>query len=274
MPQDLTLITWLIFAPLAGLLVGSFLNVCVYRLPKNETIVKGHSYCPSCRHILSAADLVPVFSYLFLKRRCRYCRSKISARYAVVEAAVGIYFFLAAYSWQSIVTSPDLSQNLPVLMPGISSSLTYTLAVAADLVLFCGLGVWALILWDKKNPPSGLFVFCAGSVFTFFLLSPLATAISLLAGIICAGLVYLTSLMTYSRSSASKNAGQGYAGLVFMIHFGLPALIWISTFYIILPLILKITPPAATNILMRHRNKLPVFSLAFASLTAILLRLF
>lgn len=85
-----------VYAGLAGLLVSSFLNVAVYRLPHGETIVKGHSHCMSCGHPLGALDLVPVFSYLLLGRRCRYCRAPISSRYMTVELSGGIFFALAA----------------------------------------------------------------------------------------------------------------------------------------------------------------------------------
>lgn len=85
-----------IYAGVAGLLVASFLNVAVYRLPHGETIVKGHSHCMSCGHALGALDLVPVFSYLLLGRRCRYCRAPISGRYMTIELAGGVFFTLAA----------------------------------------------------------------------------------------------------------------------------------------------------------------------------------
>ena len=75
-----------------GLVIGSFLNVCAYRIPIGESVAKGRSYCPSCRHSLSALDLVPVFSYLLLGRRCRYCKSTISPRYAMVELLTAVCF--------------------------------------------------------------------------------------------------------------------------------------------------------------------------------------
>lgn len=73
------------FCFVLGLLIGSFLNVCIYRLPNEESIVTPPSHCGSCGHQLGALDLVPVFSWLFLKGKCRYCGAKVSARYALVE---------------------------------------------------------------------------------------------------------------------------------------------------------------------------------------------
>ena len=65
---------------LLGLIIGSFLNVLIYRLPRHESVSRGRSHCPSCHHQLSGLDLVPVFSYLLLHRRCRYCHQPLAAR--------------------------------------------------------------------------------------------------------------------------------------------------------------------------------------------------
>ena len=85
-----TLIYIIVFT--VGLLFGSFANVIIYRMPKEESIVFPPSHCPNCNTRLGALDLVPVFSWLLLKGRCRYCQEKISPRYAVVEILCGILF--------------------------------------------------------------------------------------------------------------------------------------------------------------------------------------
>ncbi len=77
---------------LYGLLIGSFLNVCIYRIPKEISVLAGKSFCPTCNHPLNPLDLVPVFSYLFLGRRCRYCKEPISSRYALIEILTGLVF--------------------------------------------------------------------------------------------------------------------------------------------------------------------------------------
>jgi leader peptidase (prepilin peptidase) / N-methyltransferase len=77
---------------LLGLFVGSFLNVCIDRLPRGQSLVHPPSHCPACRHKLGVLDLVPVFSYLWLRRRCRYCRAAIPARLPIVEAVTAIMF--------------------------------------------------------------------------------------------------------------------------------------------------------------------------------------
>lgn len=87
-------IVWLVYFAVVGVVIGSFLNVCIYRIPKEENIAYPPSHCGSCGKRLKAFDLVPVFSWLFLKGKCRYCGSKISPRYAVVELLTGLTFAL------------------------------------------------------------------------------------------------------------------------------------------------------------------------------------
>lgn len=80
-----------------GLIIGSFLNVCIYRLPRGESIVTPPSHCPACGVRLSPADLIPVVSYLLLRGKCRYCAARIHWRYPLVELLTG-GIFAVAYS--------------------------------------------------------------------------------------------------------------------------------------------------------------------------------
>lgn len=77
-----------------GLLVGSFLNVLVDRLPRGKSIIKGRSHCDKCKKELAWYDLVPLFSFLFLKGKCRYCRTPLSLYYPLIELTTGIMFAL------------------------------------------------------------------------------------------------------------------------------------------------------------------------------------
>lgn len=79
-------------AALFGLLIGSFLNVVAWRLPRGESLIKPRSKCPGCGTQLKAYDNVPVFSWLVLRGRCRGCGEKISARYPVVEAVTALLY--------------------------------------------------------------------------------------------------------------------------------------------------------------------------------------
>jgi leader peptidase (prepilin peptidase)/N-methyltransferase len=77
-----------------GLVIGSFLNVCIYRIPKEESIVFPPSHCSKCQHNLSPLDLVPVISYIFLRGKCKYCREKISIRYPLIESLNAILYLI------------------------------------------------------------------------------------------------------------------------------------------------------------------------------------
>jgi leader peptidase (prepilin peptidase) / N-methyltransferase len=85
-----------LFVTALGLVVGSFLNVCIHRLPLRESLLWPSSRCPHCRAPLRAYDNIPVVSYLILRGRCRTCRAPISLQYPVVELITGLVF-LAAY---------------------------------------------------------------------------------------------------------------------------------------------------------------------------------
>jgi len=106
----------LVFA--IGAVIGSFLNVLIYRLPLGLDFVSGFSYCPKCEHRLYPKDLVPIFSYLALGRKCRYCKERIPPRYMTVELLAGL---LAALSWTAFFPP--------------ASFLTHTLAAEASMVV-------------------------------------------------------------------------------------------------------------------------------------------
>lgn len=84
----------ILVASLAGLLIGSFLNVCVYRWPRDLSVVRPRSFCPGCDKTIAWYDNIPVLSYALLRGRCRYCRESIPWRYPLVELATAIAFGL------------------------------------------------------------------------------------------------------------------------------------------------------------------------------------
>ncbi|MBO4637780.1 MAG: prepilin peptidase [Clostridiales bacterium] len=95
-PVNVIYILYCVYAFLFGIVIGSFLNVVIYRLPVGRTIAKGHSMCMTCGHNLGPLDLVPLFSWLFLKGKCRYCGAPIASRYAKIESLTGIIFLINA----------------------------------------------------------------------------------------------------------------------------------------------------------------------------------
>jgi leader peptidase (prepilin peptidase)/N-methyltransferase len=86
------------YVTLLGLMLGSFMNVCIYRLPRGLSPVRPRSGCPACGHLIASYENVPIVSYLVLRGRCRKCRTPISPMYPIVEFITGAVF-LAGYLW-------------------------------------------------------------------------------------------------------------------------------------------------------------------------------
>ena len=111
-----------------GSMVGSFLNVCVYRLPRNESVVRPRSRCPKCGHLIAWYDNVPMISWLLLRARCRHCAEPISGVYPLVEGLTGVLFLLVFLRFGFTLASP-----------------VYMLLVAAlVLVTFVDLADWTI----------------------------------------------------------------------------------------------------------------------------------
>ena len=91
-----------------GLVVGSFLNVVIHRLPRGESLVRPGSHCPHCDHPVAPWDDVPVLSYLWLWGRCRHCRGRISWRYPAIELLTGVLFASVALRYGATALTPVL----------------------------------------------------------------------------------------------------------------------------------------------------------------------
>ncbi|MBM3813612.1 MAG: prepilin peptidase [Acidimicrobiia bacterium] len=88
-----------VLSVVAGLLIGSFLNVCVYRLPRDMSVTWPGSRCTTCGHAIAWYENVPVVSYLLMRARCRHCRAGIAWRYPAVEAVTAALFLLGYLTW-------------------------------------------------------------------------------------------------------------------------------------------------------------------------------
>jgi leader peptidase (prepilin peptidase)/N-methyltransferase len=110
----------IVVSGMAGLVVGSFLNVVVYRLPRRMSVVRPPSHCPSCGAQLTLVDLVPVLSWVALRGRCRHCGAPISGRYPVVELATGV---LCAGTAAALGTAWPLPSAAVVLVCALASSI-------------------------------------------------------------------------------------------------------------------------------------------------------
>ena len=82
-----------------GAMFGSFFTLAVYRIPLKKDITHERSFCPNCNHRLEFLDLIPIFSYIFLGGKCRYCGQKIRIRYLFLEVLSGVVFLLAFMSF-------------------------------------------------------------------------------------------------------------------------------------------------------------------------------
>jgi len=141
-----------VLVPLFGAVIGSFLNVCIHRLPRAESVAWPASHCPSCGQPIAAYDNIPIISYLLLRGRCRACGASISFRYPLVEAANAIAYvivfwvfgftvtacvYAALVSALLVVTGTDLSHYMipdAVTLPGIVIGL-----ICATLILPIGI---------------------------------------------------------------------------------------------------------------------------------------
>lgn len=118
-----------------GLLIGSFLNVCIYRIPEKQSVVVVRSHCMSCGKQIKWYDLVPLVSFLILRGRCRYCKAKLSWQYPAVEALNGILY------------------GIIVLVNGFNiTSILYCLATSALLAL-------SIIDWRTYEIPPSFNIF-------------------------------------------------------------------------------------------------------------------
>lgn len=172
-------------AALAGLLIGSFLNVCIYRLPLDLSVVTPRSFCPACDQPIAWYDNVPVFSYLALRGRCRKCGARIRLRYPIVELLTGAAFFAAVWMLGPTAAAIKFCVYAAILITLIFSDLEerilpdeFTLGGAVAGVIFAGFvpfdwGIMRLLLMRVDSPrlasmAESLFaaVFCGGALWT------------------------------------------------------------------------------------------------------------
>jgi leader peptidase (prepilin peptidase) / N-methyltransferase len=161
-----------------GLLVGSFLNVVAYRVPRKESIVEPPSHCPSCATRLTPLDLVPVGSWLALRGRCRHCHSAISARYPAVELLTGVVFALLGVRFSSSWALPAyLLFGAIVVVLSVIDLATLTLPRRIIHVGLLGGAVLLLVGALADGEPRRIWWAAAGAAiaFAFFFLVHLAS---------------------------------------------------------------------------------------------------
>lgn len=106
----------MIFGGFLGLMIGSFLNVCIHRWPKEESVIKPRSRCPGCGRMIAWYDNVPVISWLILRGRCRNCRAGISIQYPLIELAVGLIWFGMAWYYGPTLVAVQAAVFFTILL--------------------------------------------------------------------------------------------------------------------------------------------------------------
>src|SRR5437764_5432074 len=127
------------FLGVVGAIIGSFLNVVIHRLPREQSIVFPNSTCPKCRKPIKPYDNIPILSFLALRGRCRSCGARISPRYPAVEALTAALF--AAVTWHD----------------GLSFALAFDLAFTASLIALVFIDAEHMILHNAFTYPGMLF---------------------------------------------------------------------------------------------------------------------
>lgn len=160
----------LLYLFLIGLIMGSFYNVVGLRVPNNQSIVRPRSYCTNCRTTLTATELIPVFSYVLQRGKCRTCGTRISPFYPIFELVTAILFAISP-----LITG--LSKELVVALALISllviifvSDLTYMIIPNKVLMVFLPIFI-ALRIWSPLEPWHASIT---GAVFGFLLLLVIA----------------------------------------------------------------------------------------------------
>ena len=145
-----------------GLVIGSFSNVCIYRLPRNESLVRPGSHCPQCSKPIPFYDNIPIISYLLLKGKCRYCGQSIPPQYPIVELATGL-FYLALY-----------------LFYGLQPIAIVYMLLCTLLIIISFIDLRERIIPDVLSVP----FIIIGFAFSFFLrnINPLDSLLGILAG--------------------------------------------------------------------------------------------
>ncbi|MBK9166903.1 MAG: prepilin peptidase [Bryobacterales bacterium] len=140
-----------ISAAVFGLLIGSFLNVCIQRLPEDESVVRPRSRCPQCRHPIAWYDNIPLLSYLLLRARCRHCQERIPARYPIVEALTGA-LFAAGVAHFGLTLAAAKFCLLAALLVGLTFSDLETRILPDELTLG-GLAAGLALAWFLPMEP-------------------------------------------------------------------------------------------------------------------------
>lgn len=166
-PTSLKILLYIIVF-IYGIIIGSFVNVCICRIPKKESVVKVRSHCESCGYQLKWYDLVPLFSYLCLGGKCRKCRAKISVQHPIIEVLNGfLYILVLSVCGLSIESLLYCLAGSALLALSVIDFRTYEIPVGFN-VFIGALGI-VRVITDYTNWSLYLIGFVAVSAFLYVL---------------------------------------------------------------------------------------------------------
>ncbi len=191
---------------LLGLIIGSFLNVCILRIPRAESVVLPASHCTACNSEIKPYDNIPVLSWLILGGRCRKCKARISALYPTVELVTGL-LFVACYLVFGI-TAEGLKWAVFAALMVVLTVTDFRERILPDKVNFVGLGL-GLLLSLFTRPIDGTALWLSSHLFAFPPPQPVISILdSLLGAIGASGLLWLVA-EGYFRARGREGMGLG-----------------------------------------------------------------
>ncbi len=191
---------------LFGLLIGSFLNVCILRIPRAESIVLPASHCPVCNKPIKPYDNIPVVSWLLLRGRCRNCKTRISPLYPIVELLTGL-LFVACYLVFGL-NAEDLKWTIFAALIVVLTVTDLRERILPDKVNFLGLGL-GLVLSFFTQPGDDVALWISSHVFAFPPPAPvLSFADALMGAATASGLLWLVA-EGYFRARGREGMGLG-----------------------------------------------------------------
>jgi len=226
----------LVFLFILGLFIGSFLNVLIDRLPREEQILFGRSHCDSCKHTLSWFDLVPVFSWCILGGRCRYCKRSIPSRNTLVELVTALLFGYIAYA--TVNPLPGLTERVLLI------AVLECILVASLLVIF-------VVDFQHQIIPDSMLVTAGIVALILHIVSPLADTYSW-TNYVASGLLASAFFLILHIGTKGRGMGLGdvkFAGFMGIL-LGYPDTL--GTLYVAF-----LTGAVVSSMLLiRHRKKL------------------
>jgi len=202
-----------IFCFLFGLIIGSFLNVCIVRIPERKSIVKPASACPKCGGAIRPYDNIPVVSYLLLGGKCRNCKTKISPIYPIVEVLTGILFLGCYFMFGLTTESAKWAAFSSIMVVLVFTDLRER--VLPDVVNFTGFGVGLGISFFTQ-PTDGTALWLANRMFAYPPPAPVLSFVdALLGAAVGSGLLWLVS-EAYFRLRGREGMGLGDVKMMLM----------------------------------------------------------